>query len=566
MATKQDTLTRILEEAQLVSSDTMKTAIDHSEEMGQTLKQTLIQEGKVTEDQVLAALADKFHMKIVDLDFIQVDPEVIKRVPEKIAKRYPIFPIEFTDNTLTVAIADPTNVQTLDELRNFLGYTVKGALAKEDQIHRAIKKYYEGNIIEQLIEKVADEERKSIETTTDYDLPEEKLAEEAPVVKLVNLLFKQAIHDRASDIHVEPFAKGVKVRFRIDGVLHEMTPPPKQWQNAIISRIKILSGMDLAEKRIPQDGRIKLHIDEKNLDVRVSALPALYGPSVVMRLLDQSSVLLGLEDVGFLPDNIELFQQQIKKPNGILLLTGPTGSGKTTTLYAALSAINTVDKKLITVEDPVEYQINGINQVQVNADIGLSFAVGLRHMLRQSPDVILVGECRDTETAEIAIRAALTGHLVFSTLHTNDAPSSTTRLIDMGIKPFLVASSLQAVVAQRLIRRICSSCKEQYHPDEETLKLLGAPPEEWDKIVLYRGRGCEKCNYSGYKGRTAIHEIMVLNEKIRQLVLERTSSNAIKRVAQKSGMRTLREDGMKKAILGQTTPQEVMRITATDIS
>jgi type II secretory ATPase GspE/PulE/Tfp pilus assembly ATPase PilB-like protein len=285
-----------------------------------------------------------------------------------------------------------------------------------------------------------------------------------------------------------------------------------------------------------------------------------------MRLLDQSTVLLGLEDVGFLPDNIELFQQQIKKPNGILLLTGPTGSGKTTTLYAALSAINTVDKKLITVEDPVEYQINGINQVQVNADIGLSFAVGLRHMLRQSPDVILVGECRDTETAEIAIRAALTGHLVFSTLHTNDAPSSTTRLIDMGIKPFLVASSLQAVVAQRLIRKICSSCKEQYHPDEETLKLVGAPREEWDNILLYRGRGCEKCNYSGYKGRTAIHEIMVLNEKIRQLVLERTSSNAIKRVAQKSGMRTLRDDGMKKALLGQTTPQEIMRITATDIS
>jgi type II secretory ATPase GspE/PulE/Tfp pilus assembly ATPase PilB-like protein len=287
---------------------------------------------------------------------------------------------------------------------------------------------------------------------------------------------------------------------------------------------------------------------------------------MVMRLLDQSTVLLGLEDVGFLSDNIELFQQQIRKPNGVLLLTGPTGSGKTTTLYAALSSINTVDKKLITVEDPVEYQINGINQMQVNTDIGLTFAIGLRHMLRQSPDVILVGECRDTETSEIAIRAALTGHLVFSTLHTNDAPSATTRLIDMGIKPFLVASSLQAVVAQRLIRRICSSCKEPFKPDTEILHLLNLPKEDWDKTVLYRGRGCEKCNYSGYKGRTAIHEIMVLNEKIRQLILNRTSSNIIKKEAQKYGMRTLREDGMKKVLLGQTTAQEVMRITMTDIA
>jgi type IV pilus assembly protein PilB len=566
MATKQDSFAKILEEAQLVSSDTISDAVAHSEEMGQSLRQTLIESGQVTEDQVLSAIAEKMGMKIVELDFVQVDPEVLQRLPEKTAKFYHIFPLKFADNTLTVAMADPLNVQIFDDLKIMLGSNIEGVLAKEEQIQHAIKKFYEGNIIEQMIEKVTEDERKSVETMTDYDLPEEKLAEEAPVVKLVNLLFKQAVHDRASDIHIEPFARGVKVRFRIDGVLHEMTPPPKQWQNAILSRIKILSGMDLAEKRVPQDGRIKLHIEQKNLDVRVSALPALYGPSMVMRLLDQSTVLLGLEDVGFLRDNIELFQQQIRKPNGILLLTGPTGSGKTTTLYAALSAINTVDKKLITVEDPVEYQINGINQMQVNTDIGLTFAVGLRHMLRQSPDVILVGECRDTETAEIAIRSALTGHLVFSTLHTNDAPSSTTRLIDMGIKPFLVASSLQAVVAQRLIRRICNSCKESYKPDEETLKLVNAPRSEWENMVLYRGRGCEKCNYSGYKGRTAIHEIMVLNEKIRQLVLERTSSNAIKKVAQQSGMRTLREDGMKKAILGQTTPVEVMRITSTDIA
>ncbi|MCX7918678.1 MAG: type II secretion system ATPase GspE [bacterium] len=566
MATKQDSFVKILEEAQLVSSDKISDAVAHSEELGQSLRQTLIESGEVTEEQILSAIAEKMGMKIVDLDFIQVPPDVVQRVPEKTAKFYHIFPIEYADNTLTVAMADPLNVQIFDDLKIMLGCNIKGVLAKEEQIQRAIKKYYEGNIIEQMIEKVTEEERKSVEMTTDYELPEEKLAEEAPVVKLVNLLFKQAVHDRASDIHIEPFARGVKVRFRIDGVLHEMTPPPKQWQNAIISRIKILSGMDLAEKRIPQDGRIKLHIEGKNLDVRVSALPALYGPSIVMRLLDQSTVLLGLEDVGFLPDNIEIFQQQIRKPNGILLLTGPTGSGKTTTLYAALSSINTVDKKLITVEDPVEYQINGINQMQVNTDIGLTFAVGLRHMLRQSPDVILVGECRDTETAEIAIRAALTGHLVFSTLHTNDAPSATTRLIDMGIKPFLVASSLQAVVAQRLIRKICNSCKEPYKPDAETIKLVNPPPEQRDDLVLYRGRGCEKCNYSGYKGRTAIHEIMVLNEEIRQLVLERTASNTIKKVAQKYGMRTLREDGMKKVLLGQTTPQEVMRITATDIA
>jgi type IV-A pilus assembly ATPase PilB len=570
---KQNNFVRILEEAQLVTPDVINKAMVLAEEAGQSLRDTLIETGQVTEEDILQATADKMGMDIIDLDELKLDPSVKELITERVAKHYKVFPIrKEADDTLVVAISDPFDVQLADDLKIMLGSNLKMVIAKEEQIERAIKKYYEGHQVEELIQQFNEEQQQQTIEEFNYDEvlkgtaqgTGELSAEDGAIVNFVNTMFRQAIHDRASDIHVEPFARTLKIRFRIDGVLHEMTPPPKRAQNAILSRLKLMSGMDLAEKRIPQDGRIKLNLDNKNLDVRVNALPALYGESIVMRILDQSTVLLGLEDVGFSPYHIELFEQQIKKPNGILLMTGPTGSGKTTTLYAALSAINTVDKKLITVENPVEYQITGINQVQVNADIGLTFSVGLRSMLRQSPDVILVGEIRDTETAEIAVRAALTGHLVFSTLHTNDAPSATVRLIDMGIKPFLVASSVQAIVAQRLVRRICNACKEPFTPDKETLDLLGVPPNERDGVQLMRGRGCDKCSFSGYKGRTAIHEMMIMNDIIRAMVMDREAASVIKKRAREYGMRTLREDGFEKVLMGQTTVDEIMRITQLD--
>jgi len=570
---KQNNFVRILEEAQLVTPDVINKAMVLAEEAGQSLRDTLIETGQVTEEDILQATADKMGMDIIDLDELKLDPSVKELITERVAKHYKVFPIrKEADDTLVVAISDPFDVQLADDLKIMLGSNLKMVIAKEEQIERAIKKYYEGHQVEELIQQFNEEQQQQTIEEFNYDEvlkgtaqgTGELSAEDGAIVNFVNTMFRQAIHDRASDIHVEPFARTLKIRFRIDGVLHEMTPPPKRAQNAILSRLKLMSGMDLAEKRIPQDGRIKLNLDNKNLDVRVNALPALYGESIVMRILDQSTVLLGLEDVGFSPYHIELFEQQIKKPNGILLMTGPTGSGKTTTLYAALSAINTVDKKLITVENPVEYQITGINQVQVNADIGLTFSVGLRSMLRQSPDVILVGEIRDTETAEIAVRAALTGHLVFSTLHTNDAPSATVRLIDMGIKPFLVASSVQAIVAQRLVRRICNACKEPFTPDKETLDLLGVPPNERDGVQLMRGRGCDKCSFSGYKGRTAIHEMMIMNDVIRAMVMDREAASVIKKRAREYGMRTLREDGFEKVLMGQTTVDEIMRITQLD--
>ncbi|HMX63516.1 MAG TPA: GspE/PulE family protein, partial [Candidatus Sumerlaeota bacterium] len=413
---------------------------------------------------------------------------------------------------------------------------------------------YEGNKIVDIYNQVTDTMHKDLEASQqEVELIDDKDA--PPVVRFVDLIFKQAVHDRASDIHIEPVRDGVTIRFRIDGVLHEQPSPPKKWQNAILSRLKVLSGMDLAEKRIPQDGRIKLSLPDRKLDLRVSALPAIYGESVVMRILDQSSVLLGLEDVGFLPDNITLFNSLIRTPTGVILMTGPTGSGKTTTLYSALSTLNTPEVKIVTIENPVEYMLEGINQVQVNEEIGLDFKAGLRSILRQSPDVLLVGEMRDLETAEIGIRAALTGHLVFSTLHTNDAPSAPGRLIDMGVKPFLVASSLQAVVAQRLIRRLCSHCKQQYRPSNDELIEVGATQSDimnLDTLNIHIQKGCERCSGKGFRGRTAIHEIMVVDTRVRQMIIKGESGFRIKKVAVRNGMRTLRMDGWEKVKLGQT--------------
>ena len=557
----------ILEEAGLVNEEMIQDVLKDNKESAAVLKKNLISQGLVREDDILDALAREMGMDQVDLNEVEVTPDLIEQIDKRTAMKYNIFPIKYTEDTIWVALSDPLNIQATDDLERILSKKVIGVVAPENEIQKRIKRYYEGSEVSDLYEGLTDDLAGDLSGFKQYETIdlEEKDIDQPPVVKFVDLMFKQAVHERASDIHIEPNRRGVSIRFRIDGRLHEVPSPPKRWQKAIISRLKVLSGMDLAEKRIPLDGRIKLNLADKKLDLRVSSLPSIFGESIVMRILDQSGVMMGLEDVGFLPDNIQLFRRLIRSPNGVILMTGPTGSGKTTTLYAALGTLNNAETKIITIENPVEYMIEGINQIQVNQEIGLDFSKGLRSVLRQSPDVILVGEIRDKETAEIAVRAALTGHLVFSTLHTNDACSSTVRLIDMGMKPFLVASSLQAAIAQRLVRTICNNCKTTYNPEEESLVEAGFSKEEIANATFYKGKGCDRCNGTGYRGRTAIHEIFVVSPNTRQMVIRSEASMKIKKEAVKEGMLTLRMDGLQKVKLGMTTVEEVMRITQTDV-
>ncbi len=557
----------ILEEAGLVNEQMIRDVLRENEESAQTLKKSLVSQGLVREDDILDALAREMGMEKVNIGDVEITPELLEQIDKRTAVKYNVFPVRYTEDTIWVAISDPLNIQITDDLELILGKKVVGMVAPEDEISKRIKRYYEGNEVSDMYEGLTDDLTGDVTTFKDYETLDLNVndIEQPPVVKFVDLLFKQAVHERASDIHIEPTRRGVTVRFRIDGRLHEVPSPPKRWQNAIISRLKVLSGMDLAEKRIPLDGRIKLNLPDRKLDLRVSCIPSIFGQTIVMRILDQSTVMMGLEDVGFLPDNIKIFRGLIRAPNGIILMTGPTGSGKTTTLYASLATLNNPETKIITIENPVEYMIEGINQIQVNADIGLDFARGLRSVLRQSPDVILVGEIRDLETAQIAVRSALTGHLVFSTLHTNDACSSTIRLIDMGIKPFLVASSLQAAVAQRLVRTICNHCKKPYTPRPEVLADAGIDPRKYADVTFYKGMGCDRCSRTGYRGRTAIHEIFILGPTTRQMVIRTEPALKIKHIAMKQGMRTLRMDGLEKVKLGITTLEEVLRITQMDI-
>ena len=517
------------------------------------------------DEDLLEAFAADQGMETIDLNQVAFSPELIETIPVDVARKYGIVPVKFDAHEIWLALSDPHDVQALDDLERILGKRIHGMVAALDDIERVLRKYYEIEDYKMLYEDMAESDDPGLQRKWDeLDLSEQGEVEQPAVVKFVDLIFRSAVHERASDIHIEPAKNGLTIRFRIDGVLQEVPSPPRKWQNAIISRLKVLSGMDLAEKRIPLDGRIRLTMPDKKLDLRVSTLPTIFGESVVMRILDQSQVMMGLEDVGFLPHSIKIFTELIKSPNGVILMTGPTGSGKTTTLYAALGVLNTPEEKLVTLEDPVEYQIPGINQIQINQDIGLDFALGLRALLRQDPDVIMVGEIRDMETAENAIRAALTGHLVFSTLHTNDAPSSTVRLIDMGIKPYLVASSLQAAIAQRLIRRNCNSCKVAYRPPDEAIDEVGLDPADYAEAEFFHGAGCERCGQSGYRGRTAIHEIMVMDSELRRRVIRSEPATRLKKVAVAKGMRSLRLDGWEKVLLGVTTLEEVMRITQGD--
>ncbi len=561
-----ETLGSILEEAGLISHDMIKDLIPDNES-AQSLKHALVSQGIVRPDDILDALAANLGYEKINLRELQVTPDLVEQIDGKHAVKYRVFPVRYDDESLTVALGDPLNIQTTDDLERIYHKRVVPVIAAEDDIARFIKHYYEGSDITDLYTSATDDavqaesSKDEEEFYSNVDLTGAQAEEVPALVKFVDLMFKQAVHERASDIHVEPNKTGITIRFRIDGVLHEVPAPPKRWQNMIISRLKVLSGMDLAEKRIPLDGRIKLNVPDKKLDVRVSSIPTVFGESIVMRILDQASVLMGLEDVGFLPDSVRIFKELIKAPNGVILLTGPTGSGKTTTLYSALSTINNAETKICTIEDPVEYMLDGINQVQVSKEIGLDFAQGLRSILRQSPDVIMVGEMRDLEPAEIGIRAALTGHLVFSTLHTNDAPSACVRLIDMGIKPFLIASSIQAVIAQRLVRKICNNCKIEYVPKPEEIAASEHDPEEYAGRKFFKGTGCDRCSNSGYRGRTAIHEIFINDPELRQMIIRVEPANRLLKTAMKKGMRTLRMDGWEKAILGQTTIQEILRIT-----
>ena len=556
-------ITEILSTQPDISQEQIEEAIRLQSENGGRLTDNIVSLGYMQEAEVLRIIGDKlnipFRNSITDED---IDPDFISKVPLNYLKINLIIPLRKENGSLLVALADPFDLQALNDISLLLDEETSPVICSKEEISDAINRYYrhESTNAEQMIKDMDEDVFETLSSITDEPKDLLDIANDAPIIKLVNVILFQAVKERASDIHIEPFEKDTRVRYRIDGILYDTINPPKKYQSAIISRIKIMANLDIAEKRLPQDGRIKIKIADRLIDIRVSIIPTQFGERVVMRLLDKSSILLGLEDIGLFPDDLSTIHSLIKKSNGIILVTGPTGSGKTTTLYGALTKVNTNDKNIITIEDPVEYQLFGIGQIQVNTKINLTFAMGLRHILRQDPDIVMVGEIRDVETAEIAIHASLTGHLVLSTLHTNDAAGALTRLLDMGIEPFLVASTLSAVIAQRLVRVICKDCKESYVPEEESLLEIGISKDQLKDGVLYRGKGCHSCLNMGYRGRIGIFEILKMNEPIKKLVLEKYDSSTIKRQAMENGMMILKEDGARKVIEGLTTIEEVLRV------
>jgi len=543
-------------------------ALEIQREKGGPLGQILLDLGYIDQTALSFALAFQAGMEYVDLEATDIPEEVIRQIPAQMANAYKVVPLEYdeTDNHLVVALGSADNFRAVDDLRTLMGFRVTAKIADPDQLERALQKYYdvEPESIGELLNELAGDSRfagmESRGESIDLDTIKE-MAESSPIKRLVNMVLLQAIRDRASDIHFEPFEDEFKMRYRIDGHLYEMIPPPKSIAVAIASRIKVMANLDIAERRLPQDGRIELVVNGQPVDLRVSVLPTMFGESVVMRVLDRSQVSLDLERLGFREDDLRIFRQLIHRPNGIIINTGPTGCGKTTTLYSALNELNDPGVKILTSEDPVEYDIDGLIQVQINPEIGLTFARCLRHFLRQDPDIILVGEIRDLETAEIAAQASLTGHVVFSTLHTNDAPSAVARLLDLGLEPYLITATLEGVVAQRLVRNICPRCKEPFTPTEEMLMELQLKPEEVEGKTFWHGTGCEYCRGTGYSGRSAIFEIMVLDDEIRELIIKRSSTRAIREAARRRGMRTLRESGLLAIYDGITTIEEVVAQT-----
>jgi len=539
---------------------------------GELLGQVALSMGLITEEKLAQALAEQMNMQVVNLNEVVIPPEVLAHVTEPMAQLYRIIPVAFRDNTLTVAMADPQKLSVIDELRSFLGYDIRAVVASEKDVLRALERYYVGGgeSVEQLIADLEadDELSEAAARLTKGDAIDitsaEALAESAPVRKLLNMILLLGIKDQASDIHFEPFEQDFKVRIRSDGVLYEMVPPPRHLAVAITTRIKVMSDLDIAERRLPQDGRIRLSVQGHPIDLRVSVLPTMFGESIVLRILDRSVVMLDLNAVGMDQATLGDFRRMIKLPNGILLVTGPTGSGKTTTLYGALNELNSVEDKLITTEDPVEYDMEGIVQIPIDPTIGNTFAHCLRSILRQDPDIILVGEIRDLETAEIAVQASLTGHLVFSTLHTNDAPSAITRLRDMGIPPFLITATLEGVLAQRLVRRICQECREETMPSMDQLADLELSPDDVIGKKFYRGRGCAACNNTGFRGRTGLFELMPVNDIIRDLINHSASTEALRDAAVQSGMRPLRRAALENVFAGITTIEEAIRETTVE--
>ncbi len=566
MTSNDDYIIEILKDVGLLKTEQLEEARAMAGEHHGSLLDVLIERGTLSKMEVLKTVAMQLGMDIVVLADHDIAPEIIKQVPVAIARRYKVIPLFDSDGALTVAISDPVNIEVLDSLRYILKRNVEGVVASDEEIAIALDHYYgpEEKTVEELMESSTDAGDELTVRTAEGD--EEVTATEADsqIIKLVSLIILEAQRNRASDIHLEPLEKSFRVRYRIDGVLREVQNPPKRLQPVIISRLKLTAGMKIAEKRIPQDGRIQINAAGEDLDLRVSSVPASHGESIVMRLLSKKSLQLGLAKLGLFADDQQVFEKMIAMPDGIILITGPTGSGKTTTLYACLNHLNRPDCKIITVEEPVEYQISGINQVAVREDIGLSFPAVLRAILRQAPNIIMVGEIRDFDTAEIAINASLTGHLVFSTLHTNDAPSAITRLLDLGIKPFLLASSLRCIMAQRLVRVICEKCKEPYKPTDIELKGLGAAAAQFANVEIFRGKGCSYCGQTGYMGRKGIYEIFIINEEVQSLIYKQLPASDLRIKAREMGMRTLREDGLRKVLSGITTLQEVVGVTMID--
>ena len=543
----------------LLSDEQLTEARDTAQQKGRSLGRVLIELGYVTEAGLVAILAEQLGLEFIDLADASLDASAIALVPEATARRHSCIPVRFEDDKLVLAMADPANVVAVDDIRALTKRDVRTVVATKVDVQGAINRLYRlDSAAETLAEEAAaatDSEQKSLDEAVGS-----AGAEDAPIIKLVNLLITQAVNDRASDIHIEPQERDVLVRYRVDGVLHEVMRPPKSVQAGITSRLKIMADVNIAERRIPQDGRISLSVQGKQIDIRVATLPTVHGEKIVMRILDKSSVLLRLSDLGFLPGNYERFEKSFVKPYGEILVTGPTGSGKSTTLYATLNILNKPDRNIITVEDPVEYRLPGVNQVQTHPKAGLTFASALRSILRADPDVVLIGEIRDRETAQISTEAALTGHLVLSTLHTNDAPSALTRLVEMGIEPYLVSSALDCILAQRLARKLCEKCKEPYLPTEEELHSSAFPLRGEEAPKLFQAVGCAACAGTGYKGRMALHEVMLVTEELEKLTVEGASSEVMKKVAIEQGMLTLREDGMEKVRMGHTSIQEILRV------
>jgi len=564
-------LGRILKDMGLVNESQIQEALAIQKERGGAIGEILVERNYITREDLTLALASQAGMEVVNLDDLDIPEDVLKQVSPSIAQAYRIVPVRFSNGVLTVALADPTHLEALDDLRFLLDCEIVGAVGTEAAVERAIQENYS---TQENISDILGELQEGLEDVPDYTAQQsqsieleslEEMAESAPVRKLLNLILLQAIQDRASDIHFEPFEDEFRVRYRVDGVLYEMVPPPKHLHVAITSRIKVMTQtMDISERRRPQDGRIELNIAGNPVDLRVSTLPTMFGESVVLRVLDRRMVALDINELGLRRDDTEKVVELMYRPHGIILCTGPTGCGKTTTLYACLKERNDIGVKILTVEDPVEYDIQGIMQMPVRSDIGVDFAIAMRHFLRQDPDIILVGEIRDKETGDMAIQASLTGHVVFSTLHTNDAPTAITRLIDLGLEPYLINATLEGIVAQRLVRRICPNCKEEYEPTPEALFSLGLRPEDVKGKKFYRGRGCDRCTNIGYLGRMGVFEILIMNDELRDMMLHGASTQELRSACRRFGTRSLRAGGLLAIYDGMTTIEEVSRVTLAD--